>query len=114
MSVKKACLKFVFAEYNQIIICICGFCAISCVASCNNFLPIQIQLWFFFCFHNENFCIQLLSIFVVTLEGPKKTVKASVQECLDKKGKNDPSNSDSYENLVFAIKHVRRKIFLEK
>jgi len=65
-------------------------------------------------FHNENFCIQLLSIFVVTLEGPKKTVKASVQECLDKKGKNDPSNSDSYENLVFAIKHVRRKIFLEK
>lgn len=36
---------------------------------------------------------------MVVLKGPKEIVKASVQECLDKKGKNDPSNSDSYENL---------------
>ena len=44
--------------------------------------------------------VQVKSIFlVVVLKRPKEIVNASVQECLDKKGKNDPSNSDSYENL---------------
>lgn len=58
------------------------------------FLKTQLQI---FCC---NFSVRLKSIFlVVVLKGPKEMVTASVQECLDKKGKNDPSNSDSYENL---------------
>ena len=47
-------------------------------------------------YENISFCHEN---FVVVLKGHKEIVKPSFQECLDKKGKNYPSNSDSYENL---------------
>jgi len=51
------------------------------------------------CFFNDYFSVSIEVFLVIVLEGPKEIVKASVQERLDKRGKNDPSNSDSYENL---------------
>ena len=38
------------------------------------------------CFFNDYFSVSIEVFLVIVLEGPKEIVKASVQECLDKKG----------------------------